>query len=165
VFTRVVRKATHNLRDTAPHPPYSPHLAPTDYRLLRRLAKDLLKRHFTSGEEVHREIRPWLMGLDCFCSGMGNPVKRWDKCLNKHGDYVEKQLAYTCFFLYFHFGLIKHFPAKKLLHYFPDNPRNTVKEKMFYDYGRVKDLRQSWPLLKSELSSTHKFQDETSSST
>jgi hypothetical protein len=31
------------------------------------------------------------MGLDTdFCCGMGNLVKRWDKCLGKYGDYVEK---------------------------------------------------------------------------
>jgi hypothetical protein len=39
------------------------------------------------------------MDMDFFCSDMGNLVKHWDKCLNKYGDYVAKQLMYTCFFL------------------------------------------------------------------
>jgi hypothetical protein len=76
-------------------------------------------------EEVHHEVSSWLMGLDTdfLCSGMGNPVKRWHKCLNKYGDYVEKQLKYTRFFLCILTLLIKRFLKEKMLPYFSDNPR------------------------------------------
>jgi hypothetical protein len=80
------------------YPPNSPDLVLSDCHLFRPLKKHLSTWSFMS-DEVHHEVHFWLIGLvtDC-CSGMGNLVKCWDKCLNKYGDYVEKQLKYTHFF-------------------------------------------------------------------
>jgi hypothetical protein len=86
-------KATHNRWETLPHPPCNS--APSDCHLFGPLKKQLLGRHVTS-DEVHRKVHPWSLGLDTdfFCS-----VKRRDTCRNKYGDYVEKQLVHTRFFL------------------------------------------------------------------
>jgi hypothetical protein len=74
------------------HTAYSPALAPSDRHLFGPFKQHLQKRHFTSNDEVHADVRSWLIGLDTdfFCSGTGNLVKRRDKRLSKYGDYVEK---------------------------------------------------------------------------
>jgi hypothetical protein len=88
-------------KGTVPHALRSPDLGLSDYRVFGPLKKHFSGRHVTWDEEVHRVVRSQLLGLDTdfFCSGMGNPVKRWNKCPNKYGDYVQQQLVYTRFFL------------------------------------------------------------------
>jgi len=44
------------------HPPYSPHLAPSDYRLFPGLKKELKGRHFSSDAEVIAAAETWLDG-------------------------------------------------------------------------------------------------------
>jgi hypothetical protein len=45
-----------------------------------------------SDEEVKKTVTDWFSGLaaDFYCAGIQKLVKRYDKCLNLHGDYVEK---------------------------------------------------------------------------
>jgi hypothetical protein len=83
---------THNRWEIRPHPPYSPNLAPSDYCVFGPLKEHLTGQYVTSDEEIDREVCSLLTGLDTdvFCSGMGKLVKRWEKCLNKHGDCVQK---------------------------------------------------------------------------
>jgi len=74
------------------HPPYSPDLAPSDYHLFGPLKNHLGGKHFADDGEVEREVRRWL-GLqtrDFYTEGIGVLVKRWDKCINVGGNYVEK---------------------------------------------------------------------------
>jgi len=44
------------------HPPYSPDLAPSDYRLFPGLQKQLKGRHFSSDAEVIAAAETWLDG-------------------------------------------------------------------------------------------------------
>jgi len=44
------------------HPPYSPDLAPSDYRLFPGLKKQLKGRHFSSDAEVIAAAETWLDG-------------------------------------------------------------------------------------------------------
>ena len=47
----------HNI---LPHPPYSPHLAPSDFRLLGPLKDALRGITFEDNESVIRAVRTWL---------------------------------------------------------------------------------------------------------
>jgi hypothetical protein len=82
-------------------------------------------------DEVDHAVHSWLKGsdTDLFCNGRGNLVKCWDKCLNKYGDYVEKQLMYTHITSsVFSFCSDCTFSRKKnLLPYFLDNSCITVQ--------------------------------------
>ena len=46
----------------------------------------------TSIEDEHRAVRAWFrqQPKEFFAAGFQGLVKRWDKCLNLYGDYVEK---------------------------------------------------------------------------
>jgi len=44
------------------HPPYSPTLAPSDYRLFSGLKKQLIGRYFSSDAEVIAPVETWLDG-------------------------------------------------------------------------------------------------------
>jgi hypothetical protein len=43
-------------------------------------------------EEVKKTVKDWFIGLAAdFCyAGIQKLITRYDKCLNVHGDYVEK---------------------------------------------------------------------------
>jgi histone-lysine N-methyltransferase SETMAR len=60
------------------HPPYSPDLAP--------------RRRFATDGEVQQAVMSWLQALDTdfLYAGIDALVYRWNKCLGKYGDYVEK---------------------------------------------------------------------------
>lgn len=75
-----------------PHPPYSPDLAPSDYFLFPDLKKWLGGKRFTSNEEVEWETNAYFEGLEksYYKSGLMKLEKRWTKCIDLKGDYVEK---------------------------------------------------------------------------
>ena len=75
------------------HPPNIPELSPSDYHLFLRL-KELLARQSLWGDQDTKDVvQEWLNVLAAtFCDEhLQKPVPRYDKCLNLHGDYVEKQ--------------------------------------------------------------------------
>lgn len=74
------------------HPPYSPDLAPSDFHLFRHLKEHLGGKRFGSDEEVKTAVNTWFseQAAEFFEEGIQNLVVRYDKCLNKHGNYVEK---------------------------------------------------------------------------
>jgi hypothetical protein len=49
-------------------------------------------KHPSSPAAVQREVRMWLrqQPKDFYAAGIGTLIKRWDKCINVNGDYVEK---------------------------------------------------------------------------
>jgi hypothetical protein len=49
-------------------------------------------RRFADDEEVETEVRKWLRQQSkyFYAVGFDTPVKRWDKCINVGGGYVEK---------------------------------------------------------------------------
>jgi len=74
------------------HPPYSPDLAPSDFRLFPKL-KEFVKGHkFVDDNEVIYATNSWLEGQDeqFFYNGIRALEKRWTKCISVEGDYVEK---------------------------------------------------------------------------
>jgi histone-lysine N-methyltransferase SETMAR len=72
--------------------PYSPDLAPSDSHLFSPLKNRLGGKRFAYDQEVEKEVRKWLIQqLKDFCvAGFDALVKRWGKCINVGGGYVEK---------------------------------------------------------------------------
>jgi histone-lysine N-methyltransferase SETMAR len=74
------------------HPPYSPDLAPSDFHLFGQLKTHLGGRRFADDEGVETELRKWLRqhSKDIYATRFDALVKRWEKCINTGGGYVEK---------------------------------------------------------------------------
>lgn len=74
------------------HPPYSPDLAPSDFHLFRYLKEFLGGKRFETDDEVKETVEDWLssQAADFYDIGIKKLVERYDKCLNKNGNYVEK---------------------------------------------------------------------------
>ncbi len=74
------------------HPPYSPDIAPSDYHLFRFLKTHLGGRQFETNEDVTKEVTNWLQknSTEFYALGIEKLVNRYNKCLNRLGDYVEK---------------------------------------------------------------------------
>ncbi|GFU27625.1 mariner Mos1 transposase [Trichonephila clavipes] len=74
------------------HTPCSPDLAPSDYFLLSRLKEHLSGRRFPSDSAAKISTETWLngQGPDFYQDGFNKLVLHADKCLNRHGDNVEK---------------------------------------------------------------------------
>jgi transposase len=75
-----------------PHPPYSPDLTPSDFRLFPKMKEHLRGLRFNSIEDVQNEVKKWLRAQDefFFYEGLDNLIFRYDKYLNGLGNYVEK---------------------------------------------------------------------------
>ena len=71
---------------------YSPDLAPSDYFLYLQLKKQLKGNHYDSDEEVIAAIRQWCREqlTEFFADGIRQLVRRWQLCIDRDGDYVEK---------------------------------------------------------------------------
>jgi hypothetical protein len=77
---------------TADHPAHSLDLAPSDFHLFLHLKKHLAGQKFHEDEEVKNEVTAACTGGE-FCDiGIQKLVPRLNKCLDRGGDYVEKQL-------------------------------------------------------------------------
>jgi histone-lysine N-methyltransferase SETMAR len=74
------------------HPPHSPDLAPSDYHLFMPLKRHLAGKRFDADEDLIQDVRTWLQNLDVnFCrEGIYSLMHRWQKCIDRNGDYVEK---------------------------------------------------------------------------
>ena len=75
------------------HSAYSSDLAPSDYHLFGPLKDALRGRRFTSDEEgVKKAVHEWLAAQPktFFSEGIQKLLERWNKCIAKHVDYVEK---------------------------------------------------------------------------
>jgi histone-lysine N-methyltransferase SETMAR len=72
-----------------PHPPYSPDLEPSDFHVFGALEGELSGRKFRS-DEVQEAVHNWLckQPKDFFLKS--DLVKRWNKCIESNGNYVEK---------------------------------------------------------------------------
>ena len=62
------------------HPPYSP------------LKESMKGIHFQTDEEVKAAVSNWLrtQSTEFYAKGIDNLISRWNKCVAKEGDYVEK---------------------------------------------------------------------------
>jgi histone-lysine N-methyltransferase SETMAR len=79
-------------RELLEHPPYSPDLAPSDFRPFVPLKNHLGGKGFADDEEVETEMRKWQgqESKDFYAAGFDALVKRWDKYINVGGGYIEK---------------------------------------------------------------------------
>ena len=75
-----------------PHPPYSPDLAPSDFYLFPQLKSELRGKHFQRDEDVITAVEDFLgmCDKDWFKQGLLKLEKRWNKCIEVKGGYVEK---------------------------------------------------------------------------
>jgi histone-lysine N-methyltransferase SETMAR len=71
------------------YPPYSPHLALSDYHVFTHLKNWLGSQHFNNNEL--EGVKTWLrsQAADFFDTGMQKLIPWYDKCLNSSDDYVE----------------------------------------------------------------------------
>ena len=74
------------------HSPYSPDLVPSDFHFFPHLKKDLKGTRFTLDDEVKQAVTSWIKQRtpEFFIDGMRKLVLRWEKCIERQGDYVEK---------------------------------------------------------------------------
>ncbi|GFN94047.1 histone-lysine N-methyltransferase SETMAR [Plakobranchus ocellatus] len=75
-----------------PHPAHSPDLAPSDFHLFGPLKRHLGGMAFETEDDLISELRNWFDNLDVdfFRVGINSSLSRWQKCIDLHGDYVEK---------------------------------------------------------------------------
>lgn len=73
------------------HPRYSPDLAPADFCIFPKMKESLRGRRFESPEDIVRAARASLQHLDdgTFHDAFQSLVRRWQKCLDIDGQYVE----------------------------------------------------------------------------
>ncbi|GFW20201.1 histone-lysine N-methyltransferase SETMAR [Trichonephila clavipes] len=74
------------------HAPYSPDLAPSNLHLFRYLQHSLGGKHFSDNEKVKAAVNSWLsnQATGFFEERFQNLIQRYDKCINKLGNYLEK---------------------------------------------------------------------------
>ena len=74
------------------HPPYSLDFAPSNVHLFTKLKEFLGGKRFRSDEELKNTVNTWLneLAAEEYNKGILKLMLRYDKCLNKLGDYIEK---------------------------------------------------------------------------
>jgi hypothetical protein len=70
------------------HAPYSPGLVPSDFHIFPTLKRTLEGRRFTINEDAEAAVQ--IQDADFYQQAFFKLVKRWDKCINVSGDYIEK---------------------------------------------------------------------------
>jgi len=73
------------------HPPYSPDLSPCDFHLFGPLKEALGGQRFKDDEGV-KYVRNRLLTqpVSFYNAGIKNLPARWEKCIFKAGNYIEK---------------------------------------------------------------------------
>jgi len=71
------------------HPPYSPDLAPTDYKAFRSLQHWLNGKEFATEDEVKKSIQDWMDSKPAgfWVKGITDLPNRWAKVIEFEGDY------------------------------------------------------------------------------
>jgi len=88
--------ATEKLRDLhyelLEHPPYSSDLAPSDFCLFPKFKLFLAGQSFSSNQEAIAAVVGYVADLtkNHYRDGIMALKRRWNKCINLKGDYVEK---------------------------------------------------------------------------
>jgi histone-lysine N-methyltransferase SETMAR len=78
--------------EVLPHPPYSPDLAPSDYHLfdfVKNLMRGQLHERNKALQSAVHQCR-WADGMKFYRKGIFKLPERWEKCVQRNGDYVEK---------------------------------------------------------------------------
>jgi histone-lysine N-methyltransferase SETMAR len=74
------------------HPPYSLDLTPSDSHLFRPLKYHLRGHHYETDEAVQEAVRSRLRGAgtDSYRRDVFKILQRWQKCVDREGEFVEK---------------------------------------------------------------------------
>jgi len=74
------------------HPPYSPHLAPSDFYLFPKLKLFLAGQRFSSNQEATAAVEGYFADLtkNHYRDVIMVLKHRWNKCISVKGDYVKK---------------------------------------------------------------------------
>jgi len=78
--------------EVLPHPPYSPNMASSDYHLFGVVKNQMRGQHYETKEALQTAVRQCLRaaGTEFFRKGTFKLPERWEKCVQRNGDYVEK---------------------------------------------------------------------------
>ena len=71
------------------HLPYSPDLAPSDFRLFSKVKKHLCAKRFKSHDDVKHEVQTW-SGSHLLLTGFEKWISCLDKCLNREDDKISE---------------------------------------------------------------------------
>jgi len=73
-------------------PPYSPDLAPSDFHVFGPLKQAMGGKSFRSDKEVQQAVHEWLNSQpkDFLSRSIHALPKRWNTCMERNGDCVEK---------------------------------------------------------------------------
>lgn len=84
-----IRNAGFHMLD---HPPYSPDLAPSDFHLFPKLKEYIRGTKFQDDDAVMAAVNEFFESQeeDFFSEGIRKLEKRYSKCIELEGDYVEK---------------------------------------------------------------------------
>ena len=74
-----------------PQPPFAPNLAPADFFLFPKLKPTLKGRRFQTVEEIKENSLQDLRAIsqNTFQDAFQNWKKRWERCINSRGEYLE----------------------------------------------------------------------------
>jgi hypothetical protein len=73
-------------------PVTSPDKVPRKFRMFGPLKEAIRRRRFPADEDITDAVKNWLnMQPQFFSDRVKKPVKRWLKCVEVDGDYVEQQ--------------------------------------------------------------------------
>ncbi|EZA62088.1 Histone-lysine N-methyltransferase SETMAR, partial [Ooceraea biroi] len=72
------------------HPPYSPDLAPSDYRLFRSLQNNLDGHRFNSVDDIQTYLKDFFAqkSRDFYKRGIMSLPERWQKVVDQDGQYI-----------------------------------------------------------------------------
>jgi hypothetical protein len=79
--------------ESSPYSPYSPDLAPSEFHIFGPKKGALRGRRFADNDELKHNVREDIryFGKECRATGLQRLTKRWKKCVDNDGDFVEKQ--------------------------------------------------------------------------
>ena len=78
--------------EVLPHAPYSPHLAPSDYQFFGFVKNQMRGQHYETNEAFQTAVRQCFRaaGTEFYRKEIFKLPERWEKCVQRNGDYVEK---------------------------------------------------------------------------
>ncbi|GBM69100.1 hypothetical protein AVEN_178178-1 [Araneus ventricosus] len=77
------------------------------FHLFGPLKQYLGGKHFADDNDVQHEVLLWMrqQPKEFYAAGIGALIKRWEKCINIGGDYVEKQNCFQAIIMINYFFL------------------------------------------------------------
>jgi len=78
--------------EVLPHPSYSPDLTPSDFNLFGFVKDHLRGQRYETTEANQKAVRQclWMAGTEFYRRGIFKLRERWEKCVQRSGNYVEK---------------------------------------------------------------------------